>query len=197
MSRGVTTTDLQDLLLGEFGMRELFAFPMSVLSNHVRSILGASSKEKVFWVNTRRIIAFVEDAHSFWNIAPVKSPRQSVHEGGKPCAERNPAVTPLISSSIPNPARLGLGNSSEEPFLNGRLWGWIVKMALAKKRTKLPVPFVVENFAATRTLFLDHTKIFLSMVREGTCFTTGSLNCFKAIKIGLFEKGESFGQMLS
>lgn len=96
----------------------------SALSSHIPHVVQLSSKKKVTWFNTGRIIAFVQNHHPFRNWPSVHNPTCSVRAGS---SGMRPAVWHLsvpvsVHASSPVPTTLSylnvLPKSKAERFIN-------------------------------------------------------------------------------
>lgn len=70
----------------------------------VMVVVRARSNKKMIWINTRRIVAFMKDAHSLRNCSKMNHPACPVRAGW-PSQKSNTAISKSpISSSNPRPA---------------------------------------------------------------------------------------------
>jgi len=65
--------------ISKLGLIRLFSTlpPLPSFVNHIPNILLSRSKEQVKRINALRVVAFVADKHSFWNISTRKKPCHS------------------------------------------------------------------------------------------------------------------------
>ena len=96
-------------------------FNMSFVStffNHILVIIIKRSKKKVVWIYAGRIVAFMKNAKSFWNLAIVNYPRSSM------ClkkfyvflSRRNLAITFRLFTAKPNPTSFSFFNFLKESY---------------------------------------------------------------------------------
>lgn len=87
---------------------------MPPLSHHVSQVVRLGAEEQVGRIHARRIVATVENLHTFWDGTEVQLPRDTVCSFGSPLSH-NLAVTCLLTTPSPLPADIFVKALYEQP----------------------------------------------------------------------------------
>lgn len=102
----------RDVALSKLRIPRRLTFCSSVFRNSVLNVLQLGSKEKMVWIYTCRIVAFMANAHSFRNGSVGNFPSPSVAGLVAKLHCYKDTVSILFFVASPEPARSGFINSS-------------------------------------------------------------------------------------
>jgi hypothetical protein len=85
---------LKYLCFGEFCPRAPFAIQTAVLLNHVSYVIQLVAKKQMGWIDTRWIIALMQDTHPIWNRAVMQFP------GGVVSKDQSLTSSPYLHAPI-------------------------------------------------------------------------------------------------
>lgn len=156
----VSSSDFKNFIRGKFCFPLTFSESHPPLVHRIFNVLLLGSKKKMVRVKASTVVALVTNENPIRNFPKREFPRHSVSSLPLPIASHEFTVTVLPHHPRPNPARFGFHDSFKE-----NLFYWWRGAEFGAEF--LLRPFCLEFFSTTRTMFLDHTKLVLSMVREG------------------------------
>lgn len=83
--------------------------------NAIRSVFFRCSQKQVFWIHAFSVVAFMANAHSFWNFSVVNNPRKPVRFHVFSVL-RNSAIPIRIYHFFPIPTKFGFNYRVPKPF---------------------------------------------------------------------------------
>lgn len=78
ISMPIITSNPENFFCSHFCSSRLFAFWMPSFIHRIMDIIGLSSKKKMIRPNAGATVAFMKDAHSFWNFTSKMLPYKSM-----------------------------------------------------------------------------------------------------------------------
>lgn len=106
----------QNIFFGKLAhaMCDSFRRSISTFSFHIGNVFCSSSKKKMFWINTDRVVALMTNSHPIWNWPIVYFPRYSMGLLRLMVFYVKPSITINKFRSAPNPTFFSFLDSIKE-----------------------------------------------------------------------------------